>query len=88
AERGFAYAKDSPLDMRMDPTTGFTAADVLNTYAPGELVRILRDYGEERFAQRIVKAVVAAREKEPFTNSGRLVELLYDAVPAATRRTG
>src|SRR6185369_13798346 len=88
AERGFAYSKDSPLDMRMDPTTGFTAADVLNTYAPGELIRILRDYGEERFAQRIVKAVVAAREKEPFTNSGRLVELLYDAVPAATRRTG
>ncbi|WP_410643220.1 16S rRNA (cytosine(1402)-N(4))-methyltransferase RsmH [Amycolatopsis sp. lyj-346] len=88
AERGFAYSKDSPLDMRMDPTTGFTAADVLNTYAPGELVRILRDYGEERFAQRIVKAIVAAREKEPFTSSGRLVELLYDAVPAATRRTG
>ena len=88
AERGFAYSKDSPLDMRMDPTTGFTAADVLNTYAPGELIRILRDYGEERFAQRIVKAVVAAREKEPFTTSGRLVELLYDAVPAATRRTG
>jgi 16S rRNA (cytosine1402-N4)-methyltransferase len=88
AERGFAYSRDSPLDMRMDPTTGFTAADVLNTYAPGELIRILRDYGEERFAQRIVKAIVAAREKEPFTNSGRLVELLYDAVPAATRRTG
>ncbi len=88
AERGFAYSKDSPLDMRMDPTTGITAADVLNTYTPGELIRILRDYGEERFAQRIVKAVVAEREKEPFTRSGRLVELLYDAVPAASRRTG
>ncbi|MEV6871918.1 16S rRNA (cytosine(1402)-N(4))-methyltransferase RsmH [Amycolatopsis sp. NPDC051128] len=88
AERGFAYSKDAPLDMRMDPTTGFTAADVLNTYAPGELIRILRDYGEERFAQRIVRAVVNAREKEPFTMSGRLVELLYDAVPAASRRTG
>ncbi|QRP48758.1 16S rRNA (cytosine(1402)-N(4))-methyltransferase RsmH [Amycolatopsis sp. FDAARGOS 1241] len=88
AERGFAYSKDAPLDMRMDPTTGFTAADVLNTYAPGELIRILRDYGEERFAQRIVKAVVAEREKEPFTRSARLVELLYDAVPAASRRTG
>ncbi|GAA4546908.1 16S rRNA (cytosine(1402)-N(4))-methyltransferase RsmH [Amycolatopsis samaneae] len=88
AERGFAYARDAPLDMRMDPTTGFTAADVLNTYAPGELVRILRDYGEERFAQRIVRAVVAEREKEPFTRSARLVELLYDAVPAASRRTG
>jgi 16S rRNA (cytosine1402-N4)-methyltransferase len=88
AERGFAYAQDAPLDMRMDPTTGSTAADVLNTYSAAELTRILRDYGEERFAQRIAKAVVAAREKEPFTTSARLVELLYDAVPAATRRTG
>ncbi|WP_037812451.1 MULTISPECIES: 16S rRNA (cytosine(1402)-N(4))-methyltransferase RsmH [unclassified Amycolatopsis] len=87
-ERGFAYSQDAPLDMRMDPTTGFTAADVLNTYAPGELIRILRDYGEERFAQRIVRAVVAEREKEPFTRSARLVELLYSAVPAASRRTG
>jgi len=88
AERGFAYSKDSPLDMRMDPTTGITAADVLNTYAPGELVRILRDYGEERFAQRIVKAVVGERAREPFTTSARFVELLYSAVPAASRRTG
>jgi 16S rRNA (cytosine1402-N4)-methyltransferase len=88
AERGFAYSKDAPLDMRMDPTTGITAADVLNTYAQGELVRILRDYGEERFAQRIVKAVVAERAREPFDRSGRFVELLYNAVPAAARRTG
>ncbi|HJQ45154.1 MAG TPA: 16S rRNA (cytosine(1402)-N(4))-methyltransferase RsmH [Amycolatopsis sp.] len=88
AERGFAYAKDAPLDMRMDPTTGPTAADVLNTYPPGELIRILRTYGEERFAQRIVKAIVAERAREPFTSSERLVRLLYDAVPAASRRTG
>jgi 16S rRNA (cytosine1402-N4)-methyltransferase len=88
AERGFAYSKDAPLDMRMNPTTGITAADVLNTYPPGELIRILRDYGEERFAQRIVKAVVAERERRPFDHSARLVELLYDAVPAASRRTG
>jgi 16S rRNA (cytosine1402-N4)-methyltransferase len=88
AERGFAYSKDAPLDMRMDPTTGITAADVLNTYAPGELIRILRDYGEERFAQRIVRAVVAERAREPFDRSGRFVELLYSAVPAASRRTG
>jgi 16S rRNA (cytosine1402-N4)-methyltransferase len=88
AERGFAYSKDAPLDMRMDPTTGFTAADVLNTYAPGELIRILRDYGEERFAQRIVKAIMSERAKEPFDRSGRFVELLYRAVPAASRRTG
>jgi 16S rRNA (cytosine1402-N4)-methyltransferase len=88
AERGFAYARDAPLDMRMDPTEGQTAADVLNTYPPGELVRILREYGEERFAQRIVRAVVAERERSPFDRSERLVRLLYDAVPAASRRTG
>ncbi|AIJ22611.1 16S rRNA (cytosine(1402)-N(4))-methyltransferase RsmH [Amycolatopsis methanolica] len=87
-ERGFAYARDAPLDMRMDPTTGQTAADVLNTYEPGELVRILREYGEERFAQRIVKAIVAERARQPFDRSERLVRLLYDAVPAASRRTG
>lgn len=87
-ERGFAYSRDSPLDMRMSAGTGQTAADVLNTYPPGDLVRILRDYGEERFAKKIVSAVVKERVREPFTNSGRLVELLYAAVPAATRRTG
>jgi 16S rRNA (cytosine1402-N4)-methyltransferase len=88
AERGFAYAKDAPLDMRMDRTAELTAAEVLNTYPPGELVRILRDYGEERFAKRIVDRVVRERARSPFTNSGRLVELLYEAVPAASRRTG
>ncbi|GLZ42175.1 16S rRNA (cytosine(1402)-N(4))-methyltransferase RsmH [Actinokineospora sp. NBRC 105648] len=88
ADRGFAYSRDSPLDMRMDPTTGPTAADVLNTYSAGELARVLREYGEERFAARIAKAVVAERDREPFTTSARLVELLYDAVPAASRRTG
>lgn len=88
AERGFAYSKDSPLDMRMDPTAELTAAEVLNTYPPGELVRILREYGEERFAKRIVERVVRARADTPFTTSGRLVELLYEAVPAASRRTG
>ncbi len=88
AERGFAYSRDSPLDMRMDPTAGLTAADVLNTYTAGDLTRVLRDYGEERFASRIAKSVVTARDKEPFTTSARLVELLYDAVPAASRRTG
>ena len=88
ADRGFAYAKDAPLDMRMDPTSGLTAADVLNEYAPGDLVRILRDYGEERFAKRIVSAIVRERTKEPFSTSARLVQLLYDSVPAATRRTG
>ncbi len=87
-ERGFAYAVDAPLDMRMDAGSGPTAADVLNTYAPGDLVRVLREYGEERHARRIVDAIVREREREPFTSSGRLVALLYDAIPAPARRTG
>ncbi|MBI2246133.1 MAG: 16S rRNA (cytosine(1402)-N(4))-methyltransferase RsmH [Nocardioides sp.] len=87
-ERGFAYAEDAPLDMRMDGSTGPTAADVLNTYAAPDLARILREYGEERFARKIAAAVVRERAKEPFTRSGRLVELLYAEIPAPARRTG
>ena len=87
-ERGFAYAEDAPLDMRMDSTTGITAADVLNTYEVADLTRVLREYGEEKFARRIAAAVVREREKAPFTTSGRLVELLYAEIPAPARRTG
>jgi 16S rRNA (cytosine1402-N4)-methyltransferase len=87
-DRGFAYAADAPLDMRMDPTTGQTAADVLNTYSVEELTRVLREYGEERFARRIARAVVRQREVAPFTTSARLVELLYAEIPAPARRTG
>ena len=87
-DRGFAYAEDAPLDMRMDGTAGRTAADVLNTYPVEELARLLRDYGEERFARRIATRIVAERDREPFTRSARLVELVRDAIPAATRRTG
>jgi 16S rRNA (cytosine1402-N4)-methyltransferase len=87
-ERGFSYAEDAPLDMRMNDTEGRTAADVLNTYPLEELARILRDYGEERFARRIAQRIVRARDVEPFSRSGRLVELVRDAIPAATRRTG
>ncbi|GDY32828.1 16S rRNA (cytosine(1402)-N(4))-methyltransferase RsmH [Gandjariella thermophila] len=88
AERGFSYAQDAPLDMRMNPETGLTAADVLNTYPAEELTRVLRDYGEERFAARIAAAVVRERDREPFRTSDRLVRLVYESVPAATRRTG
>jgi 16S rRNA (cytosine1402-N4)-methyltransferase len=88
AERGFAYSRDAPLDMRMDPTTGPTAADVLNSYPFADLARILREYGEERFAGKIAKAIVAERAKEPFTTSPRLVQLLHDVIPAASKRTG
>ncbi|AEA24999.1 16S rRNA (cytosine(1402)-N(4))-methyltransferase RsmH [Pseudonocardia benzenivorans] len=87
-ERGFSYSRDADLDMRMDPTTGPTAADVLNTYAVPELARILREYGEERFAGRIAAAIGRARDRRPFTRSSELVELLYETVPAASRRTG
>jgi 16S rRNA (cytosine1402-N4)-methyltransferase len=87
-DRGFSYARDADLDMRMDPTTGPTAADVLNTYPVPALARVLREYGEERFASRIAHAVARRREQAPFQRSAELVELLYDAVPAASRRTG
>ncbi len=87
-ERGFAYREDAPLDMRMDGTTGDTAADVLNTYTAAELARVLREYGEEKFARKIAAAVVREREREPFTTSGRLVALLYAEIPAPARRTG
>jgi 16S rRNA (cytosine1402-N4)-methyltransferase len=87
-ERGFAYAEDAPLDMRMDDTGGITAAEVLNTYSVAELTRVLRDYGEEKFARKIARAIVRERETEPFTTSARLVELLYAEIPAPARRTG
>ncbi len=87
-ERGFAYAEDAPLDMRMDDTEGPTAADVLNTYPAADLARILRSYGEEKFSRQIARAIVKARESEPFTDSARLVELLRDTIPAPARRTG
>jgi 16S rRNA (cytosine1402-N4)-methyltransferase len=87
SDRGFAYAHDAPLDMRMGRQE-LTAAQILNTYSKPDLVRILRTYGEERFADRIARRIVAEREHEPFTTSGRLVRLLYDTVPAASRKTG
>ncbi len=88
AERGFAYAQDAPLDMRMDQTQGLTAAEVLNSYGAAELARILRTYGEERYARRIADRVVAERQREPFASSARLVDLVRACVPAPARRTG
>lgn len=87
-ERGFSYSADSKLDMRMDQTAGITAAEVLNTYEPGQLVKILRAFGEEKFAERIVERVVRERKDQPFTHSARLVDLIKNAIPAAARRTG
>lgn len=88
ADRGFAYAQDAPLDMRMDQTRGVTAEEVVNTYPAGELARVLRVYGEERFANRIAAAIVRERERRRLTSSARLAELVRDAIPAPARRTG
>ncbi|MCU1674041.1 MAG: rRNA ((1402)-N(4))-methyltransferase [Frankiales bacterium] len=88
ADRGFAYAQDAPLDMRMDQTAGRTAAEVVNTYDGRSLARVLKEYGDERFAGRIADAIVRERAVEPFTGSARLAELVRAAIPAATRRTG
>lgn len=87
-DRGFAYAQDAPLDMRMDTSRGITAAEVLNTYSVSDLAHVLKVYGEEKFARKIAQAVVREREKEPWTTSARLVELLYAEIPAPARRTG
>ena len=86
--RGFAYAQDAPLDMRMDRTKDRTAADIVNGYPAAELARVLRDYGEERFARRIADAVVRERSRTPITSTLRLSAIVKDAIPAATRRTG
>ena len=88
AARGFSYAQDSPLDMRMDQGAGLTAADVVNSYSGRDLARVLKQYGDERFAGRIADAIVREREREPFTGSARLAELVRTSIPAATRRTG
>jgi 16S rRNA (cytosine1402-N4)-methyltransferase len=87
-DRGFSYSADAPLDMRMDPTAPRTAADVVNTYPAAELARVLRVYGEERFASRIARAIERERAREPFTRTGRLADLVRESIPAATRRTG
>jgi 16S rRNA (cytosine1402-N4)-methyltransferase len=88
AERGFAYAQDAPLDMRMDQQTGRTAADILNEYSVGQLARVLREFGEERFALRVAQAIVRERASTPLASTARLAELVRSAIPAATRRTG
>ncbi|HEV7848368.1 MAG TPA: 16S rRNA (cytosine(1402)-N(4))-methyltransferase RsmH [Mycetocola sp.] len=87
-ERGFSYSQDAPLDMRMDATSELTAAHILATYREGDLRRIFEDYGEEKLAGRYARKIVEARAVEPITRSGRLVQLLQDATPAAVARAG
>lgn len=87
-ERGFSYAVDAPLDMRMDPDAPLTAAEVVNTYDERTLARLLREFGEERFANRIASQIARRRANRPFSTTAELVELLYQAIPAPARRTG
>lgn len=86
--RGFSYSHDAPLDMRMDQSRGITASEIINTYQPGELVRILRVYGEEKFATRIVENIVKERAIAPMNSTIQLATLVKNSIPAATRRTG
>jgi 16S rRNA (cytosine1402-N4)-methyltransferase len=87
--RGFTYQEDVPLDMRMDASsTQPTAADIVNTYAEADLARVIRAYGEERWASRIAAFIVAARGHHPLTTTGELVEIVKAAIPAAARRKG
>ena len=87
-ERGFAYQYDAPLDMRMDTDAPLTAAEVVNTYSEGELFRIIRDFGEERFAARIAAKIVAKRGSSPIRTTFELAELIRSAIPAAARADG
>ena len=84
-ERGFSYAADAPLDMRMDPSGELTARDVVNAYSERELAEIFRRYGEERYAGQIARAIVRRRGKEPFERTGDLVETIKKAIPAPAR---
>ena len=84
--RGFSYTAEAPLDMRMDQSGGKCAADVVNTYTEAELIRILRDYGEEKFAPRVAHNICIARESKVLSTTTELAEIVYQSIPAAARR--
>ena len=88
ANRGFSYAQDAPLDMRMNSKNSLTAAQILNNYEAKELTYILRTYGEEKFAKRIAQEIVKQRNIKPFITTFELVKLIKDVIPAPARRTG
>ena len=88
AERGFTYREDAPLDMRMDQRNAETAADIVNGYSEMELYRIIRDYGEDRFAKNIAKHIVRARQEKPLETTGELIEVIKAVIPAKIRATG
>ena len=87
-ERGFTYREDVPLDMRMDQRQEKTAADIVNTYSESELYRMIRDYGEDKFAKNIAKHIVRAREAKPIETTGELTEIIKAAIPMKMRVTG
>lgn len=87
-DRGFSYMQDAPLDMRMDKDAAFTAEDVVNDYPEEQLARIIKDYGEERWAARIAQFIAKERKNGRITSTGRLVEIIKAAMPAAARRDG
>ncbi|MGO0122013.1 16S rRNA (cytosine(1402)-N(4))-methyltransferase RsmH [Desulfothermobacter acidiphilus] len=88
-ERGFTYrSADAPLDMRFDPSSPLSAADLVNRLGEEELRRIIATYGEERWAKRIARFIVRARSREPFSTTGQLVEVIKEAIPASSRRRG
>ncbi|MBU5590800.1 16S rRNA (cytosine(1402)-N(4))-methyltransferase RsmH [Clostridium sp. MSJ-4] len=87
-DRGFSYMQDAPLDMRMDRSRGFSAYDIVNGYSKEDLYRIIREYGEEKFAKRIADFIVKDREENPIETTGRLVEVIKRAIPAKARREG
>ena len=86
-ERGFSYREDAPLDMRMDTRNDKTARDIVNEYSEMELYRIIRDYGEDRFAKNIAKHIVQAREDKPIETTFELNEIIKAAIPAKVRAT-
>lgn len=88
AERGFTYREDAPLDMRMDQRNSRTAADIVNTYSEAELYRMIRDYGEDKFAKNIAKHIVRARLDKPLTTTGELTEVIKAAIPMKVRAVG
>ena len=88
AERGFSYMQDGPLDMRMNQSGALTAETIVNTYSSEELYRIIWDYGEERWAKRIVQFILEAREEEPITSTSELVDIIKRAIPAKARQDG
>ncbi len=88
ADRGFSYREDAPLDMRMDTRQAMTARDIVNDYSEMELYRVIRDYGEDKFARNIARHIVTAREKKPIETTGQLTEIIRESIPMKYQKKG